>query len=301
MFTHAKKQQPGQSTSALRTSQVGARQWLLSSPNRTLETQKGRRLVARLIQQKVPESAQQPQAQGILRKATAESTEQPEKARRLALNAVSNMESYLAENILFDFWGGDLRDNDKNGVVDGRKPDGSRGADRKETQSTDGDHYSGSFPGFKTYAGLTFTGEEGGDYTTEDFETSTPVKYRVCADLVSEAYREAGIAVPHTRRVADLVSWFKTSRQTRFWTYDSFPGGFLPGDFICSYSPRERHGHAGMVVAEGGNRPLVVHLPGQSQHLARGVYDPTRVCDVTYEVWPSNRAIYGIGRFIGSR
>lgn len=223
----------------------------------------------------------------------------PAEAERLANDAATNMSDFLTQNILFDFWNGDLRDNDKNGLVDGYRPsDATRGPDRAETSSHDGAHFRGTYSGFKTWGGLTFTGGEGGTVTTVDFDTSTTVQYRVCADLVSAAYRAAGIPVPRTRRVRELVQWFQGNRQARFWLIADFPGSYRPGDFICSYSPREGHGHAGMVVAAGSS-PDVVHLPGQSQHIARGVYDPTRLNDVTHEAWPSNRTIYGIGRFVG--
>jgi hypothetical protein len=222
----------------------------------------------------------------------------PEEAATRASDAATNMSDFLTQNILFDFWGGDLRDNDKNGVVDGFLPTAAHGRDRRETRSNDGDHFDGDFDGFDTIGGLTFTGGEGGTVDTVDFSTTTTVKYRVCADLVSAAYRTAGIRVPRTRRVRDLVHWFTTNRQAQFWPIDTFPGTFQPGDFICSYSPREGHGHAGMIV-EAGTSPEVVHLPGPSQHIARGVYDPTRENDVTRETWPSNRAIFGVGRFVG--
>ena len=143
------------------------------------------------------------------------------------------------------------------------------------------------YAGFQTYSGLRLEGGEGGWVTTTNFDTSVSVRYRVCADLVSTAYRSAGIPVPRTRRVHDLVRWFQTSRHAQFWLIDSFTGPYLPGDFICSYDPQERHGHAGMIVT-AGTTPDVMHLPGPSQHIARGVYNPTRLNDVTHEAWPSN-------------
>lgn len=222
----------------------------------------------------------------------------PAEAETRANDAATNMRDFLTQNILFDYWGGDLRDNDKNGVVDGYLPTAVRSRDGRETGSSDGSHFDGTFPGFNTLGGLIFTGSEGGTVETIDFSTTTTVRYRVCADLVSAAYRAASIPVPRTRRVRELVNWFNTSTQAQFWPIASFPGTYQPGDFICSYSPREGHGHAGMIVSAGSS-PEAVHLPGPSQHIARGVYDPTRRNDVTRETWPSNRAIFGIGRFVG--
>lgn len=222
----------------------------------------------------------------------------PIEAQNRAFDAAINMIGYLGENVLFDFWKGDCRDNDKNGAVDGYLPTAVKTNDRKETHSADGDHYSGTYPGFSTYAGLIFPGGEGGNVTTVDFDTSTPVKYRVCADMVSKAYHDASVPIAKTRRVRDIVHFFKTNRDCIFWEISAFTGMYLPGDFICSYDPKEEHGHAGVVVGPG-TPPEVVHLPGQSQHIARGVYDPTRLSDMTREPWPSNRQVYGIGRFIG--
>ncbi len=56
-----------------------------------------------------------------------------------------------------------------------------------------------------------------------------------------------------------------------------------------------------VVEVSMADRPLVVHLPGPSQHIARGVYDPRRLNDVTLEAWPINRSIYGVGRYLGRR
>ena len=209
-----------------------------------------------------------------------------------ALQASQNMLDYLStQHILFDYWGGDCRDNNKNGRVDDEDP--------IESRASDGAHYGKTYPGFKTKEGQLCEGGEGNMVGTLNFETNVSIKYRVCADIVSQAYREAGVPVPRTRRVHDLVHWFQTNRRCRFYMASSLPDEYMPGDFICSYSPREQHGHAGMIVQAGKGRPMVVHLPGPSQHIARGVYDPTRTTDLTLETWPTNRAIYGIGRFIG--
>jgi len=222
----------------------------------------------------------------------------PAEARARAAAAAAEVRRLLTEHILFDFWAGDLRDNNNNGVVDGFRRDGKRGRDKAETSSEDGAHFGGTYHGFRTIGGLTFRGGEGGTVTTVDFNTSVAVRYRVCADVTSAAYRAGGVPVPRTRRVRELVHWFQTDPRARFWLAADFRRPFLPGDFICSFSPREGHGHAGIVIADG-LPPMVVHLPGQSQHIARGIYDPRRVTDITQEPWPSNRVIFGIGRFVG--
>ena len=257
------------------------------------DTQAGKHLLAHELAH-VVQQARMPGSP----KAQLQRTRRRRTAAERAGDAAAAMSAFLSEHILFDFWKGDVRDNNKNGLVDGFRPDATRGPDRKETASDDGDHFSGTFHGFRTVGGLRFTGGEGGTVDTVDFDTATDVRYRVCADLVSAAYRSAGIPVPQTRRVRDLVRWFQASRQARFWPIARFPGTFEPGDFICSFSPREGHGHAGIIVSSGTS-PDAVHLPGPSQHIARGVYDPTRLTDVTHEPWPSNRVIFGIGRFVG--
>jgi hypothetical protein len=105
--------------------------------------------------------------------------------------AANIMDMYYRENILFDYWGGDCRDNNKNNRMDAN--------DRAERNSADGAHYSGTYRGFRTLPGTCYGGE-GGTVTTGDFEVDTPVKYRVCADVVSLAYSNAGL-LSTTRRV----------------------------------------------------------------------------------------------------
>jgi hypothetical protein len=212
-----------------------------------------------------------------------------------AQTAANNMRAYLGQHILFDFWAGDCRDNNKNNSVDENDP--------AEANAGDGSHYGRTYPGFKTISGYHCRGGWGGEIFTTAFTTNTSVVYRVCADLVSQAYAAAGIGLHHTRRVHDIVNWFQHNGRCRFWLDAAFsaPRHFLPGDLVCSYDPREHHGHAAIVVAEetGVDRPIVVHLPGQSQQLHYGTYDPTSLSDIRAERWPDIRSIYGIGRYVG--
>ena len=81
---------------------------------------------------------------------------------------------------------------------------------------------------------------------------------------------------------------------------------YLEGDFICSYDPRGRQGHSGMVVqSEIAAIPMVIHLPGTTQRIWSGnnnglpPYDPTSLSDMTLERWPEGaRNAYGIGRYV---
>lgn len=213
-----------------------------------------------------------------------------------ASNSVINMVNmFRSEHILFDGWNNDCRDNNKNGRTDGN--DGS------EAGATDGAHNSHTYPGFSVPAHERCLGSEGGYVElTAPFTTMQEVKYRVCADIISKAYHDAGIPLSLTRRVRDIVHFFENDPHCSFWQLSAFPGPYLTGDFICSYSPREGHGHAGMVMrgCPLTEVPLVMHLPGPSQRIARRTYDPRRTNDLTLEQWPVDiRAIYGIGRYNG--
>lgn len=208
-----------------------------------------------------------------------------------AMAALANMEGYRTnENILFDFWGGDCRDNNKNGVTD---------SDRRENVG-DGSHFGRSFPGFSVHRGVVCAGGFGGTHTNAvDFTTSTAVKYRVCADLVSKAFHDAGTGMPISRTVAGIINHITSSRHFQFWEVANFRGSLLPGDIFCSFDGH--HGHIAIVTSAGTLTGAinVIHLPGQSQLILQGVYDPTVLNDVRREPWPSFRARYGVGRYIG--
>ena len=208
-----------------------------------------------------------------------------------AQNAAQNISNrYSTEKILIDDWSSDCRDNNKSGRFDSD--------DRFEQSAGFGSHIGLTRNGFRTIGGWTCYGGEGGQVNTVDFNTDVPVLYSVCAKIVSQAYRAAGVLAPDTQRVRDLINWFQqTNHNSQFWLLSNFPGVYLAGDFICSFDPQSGLGHAGMVVQSGSGTPMVIHLPGTSQHISRGIYDPTRLTDLTREPWPPNRAIYGIGRY----
>ena len=128
--------------------------------------------------------------------------DEPEIAHPMAQNAVRNIRSRLNEHILIDMWGGDCRDNNKNGSVDSD--------DNSERNSNFGEHIGRTMNGFNTVDNWICPGEGGAQIITRDFRTSESVTYSVCARVVSEAYRGAGIPVPITNRVHDLVAFSKT-------------------------------------------------------------------------------------------
>jgi LAS superfamily LD-carboxypeptidase LdcB len=222
------------------------------------------------------------------------------RANPLAQQAAQNIRRRLSSHILIDMWGGDCRDNNKNGRVDSD--------DNREPYF--GGHIGRSMEGFSTINGSICRGEEGTQVITRDFNTNEAVTYSVCARVVSEAYENAGIPVPITNRVREIVSFFQNNNvRTSFWLIDEFRRRnmtYLEGDFICSYDPQSLQGHAGMVVQSGNvDPPPVIHLPGTTQRIWSGVhnglppYDPTSLSDMTYEIWPERRRpIYGIGRYI---
>ncbi len=212
------------------------------------------------------------------------------RAHAKAFDAVRKMAEYaVSEHILFDFWAGDCRDNNKDNVVD---------TDRRE-HVEDGIHYSGTYPGFKTIAGVTCFGGWGGSVVTRDFETSVPVKYRVCADMVSRAFNEAGTGMPNLRSVSRIVDFLRHSPHFQFWHYNNFRGNLLPGDLFFSLGGG--HGHIAIVIAEGSvnDEIRIIHLPGSSQLIAQGRYDPSHLNDIRIDTWWSQRPRYGIARYIG--
>jgi hypothetical protein len=206
-----------------------------------------------------------------------------------ALRAAQNIiDIYTNEKILFAWWAGDFRDNNKNNRVDANDP-------RERNRGDGWPSPSRTFRGFKTIPG-TFTSPTRRTLTTTASETDTPVKYKVCADIVSQAYNQAGIMSSTTRSVVSILRHFQNSRHCDVWQIGDadFPDTYLPGDYFCT--AEGSHGHAGMIVHEeptnsGTQRPLVVHLPGSSLQIDRGEYDPTRTSDVRLERWPTRRWI----------
>jgi hypothetical protein len=201
------------------------------------------------------------------------------------------LDIYMTENILFDSWGNDCRDNNKSGKVDQNDP--------KEKDAKDGDHKDEPHKGFKTIKGK-YRG-----VTTIDFETNEPVKYCVCAHVVTRAYKNAGIMPGIKGSVAKTKDWFAGNKHSKCWKFGAknFPAEYRAGDFICSIGDKG-HGHAGMIVADeasnkGTVRPLVVHLPGPSLQIRRGEYNPIRLTDLRTERWPSPRPMHHLCRYKG--
>lgn len=187
--------------------------------------------------------------------------------------------------ILFDSWGNDLRDNNQNNKLDQNDPDEGGG---------DGSHNKRTYTAFKVISGGYRGGWEGERKNVQVRTTrviSGQFKYRVCADVVSEAYKKAGI-MSHLRSTGKILGVFR--KKGYVWRRSkSYPTKYLPGDFICTYAPGYG-GHSAIVVeagSTGGGRlpPKIIDLPGPSSSISDGIYDPARTNDVTEHKWPKRR------------
>jgi len=186
-----------------------------------------------------------------------------------ALAAVSYAKSLTQENIWFDSWGNDLRDNDLDGVVDNR---GERGPD--------GSHYhNGSRP---YRARICTDPDEHVNECEASEQRDVNVYYKVCIDIPLESYRSAGIAVPNNRWIPSLTRWFENrqrSGQWQGWRAPNFPSTLLPGDYI-SVEGKE-HQHSGIVgTGYMGLLGSVIHLPGPTAMRRYHLYAPSDLHDV---------------------
>jgi hypothetical protein len=192
-----------------------------------------------------------------------------------------------AGGILFDSWGNDLRDNNSNDQLDQD--------DVEERNARDGDHYERHFSQFQVLAG-TFEGGWPGfkKYVTVHLKRTIRghFRYRVCADLISEAYHKAHI-IRHVSSVYKILN--ELGPKAFQWRRSvSYPTQYLPGDFICSYDEKRFEGHAALVVEEGptdggSTPPMILDLPGPSSQISDGTYDPTETNDIEIHKWPKRR------------
>jgi hypothetical protein len=194
-----------------------------------------------------------------------------------AIDASANaMNAWAANFILFDSWGNDLRDNNVDGNVDD---------DREQTD--DGAHYAGTYPAFSVVAGTydSLGWGKNKTYTVRESKTVTgPFRYRVCADVVSQCYADAGI-MRHTRSTAGIMAAFR-EKGYLFRLSEGFPNAFLPGDFIATYG--DGHGHTGIVIEASLRKngwPTVVELPGPSTTVDLNEYNPIQTNDVRKGIW----------------
>jgi hypothetical protein len=200
-----------------------------------------------------------------------------------------------AGNILFDSWGNDVRDNDDDGEVD-----------EKNEQTDDGVHFNQTFQSFGVITG-TYTGLGWGHNKSLTVPKTVTVKgpfvYRVCADVVSRAYHEAGV-MKAQRSTAMILQVF---RENGFvWQKsEGYPSQFLPGDFVCTLGPHG--GHSGIVVTGGPTDkvPTVIELPGPSTQVDLGTYDPTSTNDVRLGPWTkaglTDLKVHFLGRLLLSK
>jgi hypothetical protein len=219
---------------------------------------------------------------------------------REAESAVRHAQATLAAgNILFDSWGNDVRDNNNDGIVD---------TDPTEQSSWDGQHYSGTYTSFGLVAGTyvrgwpDIRGTVHGRVTVPTTRTITGTfRYRVCADVVSQAYADAGL-MSHMRSTSHIIDEFR--RIGRVWHGRStFPSEYLPGDFVATYSPGHG-GHSGIVTTRSptSTAPKVIELPGPSTQADAGTYDPASTNDVKEQFWSKqgvDAALQYLGRVTG--
>ncbi len=189
--------------------------------------------------------------------------------------------------VLFDSWGNDFRDNDLDGLVD-----------EADEQTPDGAHWGREYDRFALEPHAAWGGwsypQLGYPRRYVEVRESRAVegrfRYAVCADVVSEAYRAAGV-MEHQDATAGILRAFR--RKGYVWTRsEGYPPAYLPGDFIATWAPGG--GHSGIVVetspTEGGARPpIVVELPGPSSQISDQTYDPGSGSDIVRHAWSSFR------------
>jgi hypothetical protein len=203
-----------------------------------------------------------------------------------AEHAVQAAQRMLAQGgFLYDGWANDMRDNDCNGLADAQDP--------HERAVPDNVHYSQVCTQFRLCAGIYVGGwnfERAITIHADQLITGN-FRYHNCADIISDAYRSAGV-MPHYRQTEQILNVF---RQTGFvWKRsERYPDQYLPGDFICTLRPGHG-GHSGIVVQPdptrgGANAPMVIDLPGPSSQVTDGSYNPASTNDLQLHRWPSFR------------
>jgi len=202
-----------------------------------------------------------------------------------------------AGNILFDSWYNDVRDNDNDGIVDGpseRQPDGSH---YHQTHHHEFGVVAGNYlRGWPDQHNVSHS-HVIVPATRTIHATHGAFKYRVCADVVSQAYADAGL-MNHMRSTAEIIDRFR--RIGTVWHGRStFPPEYLPGDFVGTYRPREG-GHSGIVTKRSptSSAPTVIELPGPSTQADAGTYDPVSTNDVREEPW-SKQGVAGQDQYLG--
>ena len=197
-----------------------------------------------------------------------------------ALSAVVHAYSMMTENIWFDSWGNDLRDNDLDGTVD----------NSSERGLPDGIHYhGGTRPYSANICPLQFLRT---DQCPGFMQNSINIYYKVCIDVPKESYSSAGISMPSTRSIAAIIPWFRGNSKFQTWTKPSLPNVMIPGDFIAAQSGG--HSHSGLVPSFGLPKPWFVsaiHLPGPTSRRSLGgqfTYWPSCANDVFRTPWPFN-------------
>jgi hypothetical protein len=174
-----------------------------------------------------------------------------------------------AQNIWFDSWGNDLRDNDNDGVVDGPAEQGI----------DDGKHYGGGPHRARICRSSDRLVSECDPGELEEVR----VLYKVCIDVPLESYRAAGIRVPAgegARWIPSMTKWLeKHPEQWELWRAPRMPSSLLPGDWVSVEGAE--HQHSGIVgTGYGGLLGSVINLPGPTSRRRVHFYHPNDLHDV---------------------
>lgn len=197
--------------------------------------------------------------------------------------------------VLFDSWGNDVRDNDGDGSVDDARED-----------AIDGTHLHRRFSSFSvvagSYSGLGWNLDRVLTVPTSRTMYGT-FHYKVCADVISSVFHDAGV-MPLTRRTSAILD--HVSLKGYVWRRsDSYPKEYVPGDFICTLG--HGGGHSGIVVERSRTDqvPIVIELPGPSTSIDLQEYDPTRTSDIRRGRWTKagvrDLRLHYLGRLLYSK
>jgi hypothetical protein len=213
-----------------------------------------------------------------------------------AIAVAQQAKALVGRPLLFDYWGGDFRDNnmDPSGLVDQDDP--------REMQTQDGQHFGQRYQSFRVKPG-TYPGGWGFKPGTVEVREAKTIhappgqsfQYIVCADLTVMAYRAAGLNLPKVRSTGQIINWFLASH-CLYRRDELYPSTYLPGDFIATFEAAHG-GHSAIVVEAAPIRngkgelvqPKVIEMPGPSTQVSDGTYNPASPSDVREGPWSDFR------------
>ncbi|HEY5912875.1 MAG TPA: DUF4157 domain-containing protein [Verrucomicrobiae bacterium] len=196
-----------------------------------------------------------------------------------ASKAASHAEAMLKQSsprIWFDDWCRDKRDNNDNGMYDEEDPQELRYC----CPTCDGQHYNAGkvFPSAARIKPRLFGSAE--------IVPPHSIMYKVCADIVNESYRSAGITLSRSVATLEAIGRKKPFRAWRQDRQQEYPK-LLPGDIITYKT--DGHSHSGIVGTSGS----IIHLPGPSNWLYFNRYSKNDM----ESTWPTTwRLFFGISQ-----